>query len=484
MTAISPLPEATHPPESAGEGEVPTLEVARPVELEDSGVFARATLAMPTVAVAGSVLAVGLVSIVLPSSIATILALTGLSMLLVGIVFDLVTLPRRSSITLARRLPSVFSLGHRHEFEILVESKSANIAGRVVQTGVKAFEVLADGQGSEPPGGHVQQLSVQRNHTASIGYELRPRLRGKHQFPPAIAIVRGRLGLAAKRFIFEPNDEIHVYPDLDDVKRAEMALRKSRFLETGLRSRKYVGEGTEFESLREYHPDDDIRHINWHATARHQIPITNQFRIDRNQTVIALIDCGRLMSTPVGVFSRLDIALANAAGVAHACGKLEDRIGALAFDDKVRADLAPRRGNVRSFLAALYDLEAGFNESDYELAFARVAAQKRALVMVFTDLLDEAAARPIIAAVPALAQRHQVLIASVRDPEIDSATAIVPSDKSDAYRQAGALSVLEHRSTVIKSLARLGVDVVEALPDAMTPALINAYLRQKARLRL
>lgn len=484
MTAVSPLPEATHPPETAGEGVAPALAPGTLAAPESDGVYASSTLVMPTVTIAGAVLAIGLISIVLPASIATLLATAGFAAVAAGIVFDIVTLPRRSKLTLRRDLPEVFSLGHRHGFELVVGSAGSSVKGSVVQTGAKAFEVLVEGEDAEPPGGFPQEFIARRDDSGGVQYLVRPRLRGRHVFAPAVLIVKGRLGLASKRFIFEPHDEIHVYPDLDDVKRAEMALRRSRFLETGLRSRRFIGEGTEFESLREYHPDDDIRHINWHATARHRVPITNQFRVDRNQTVITLIDCGRLMSTPVGEFSRLDIALANAAGVAHVCGKLEDRIGALAFDSKIRADLPARRGNVRHFLAALFDLEASFNESDFELAFARVASQKRALVMVFTDLLDEAAARPIIAAVPALVRRHQVLVASVRDPEIDAATSLYPQDKSDAYRQAGALGVLEHRSAAIKELTRSGVGVVEAPPEEMTTALINSYLKLKARLRL
>ncbi|RIK07936.1 MAG: hypothetical protein DCC49_09595 [Acidobacteria bacterium] len=484
MTAVSPLPEATHPPETAGEGTPPAIEPGTLAAAEADGAYASSTLVMPTVRIAGVILAIGLISILLPASIATPLAILGFAAVIAGVISDVFTLPRRSKLTLRRNLPEVFSLGHLHPFELVIGSMAMNVKGSVVQTGIKGFEVLTEGEDSEPPGGFPQEFKARRNHAGEVKYLVRPRLRGRHVFAPAVLIAKGRFGLASKRFIFNPRDEIHVYPDLDDVKRAEMALRRSRFLETGLRSRRFIGEGTEFESLREYHPDDDIRHINWHATARHRVPITNQFRIDRNQTVITLIDCGRLMSTPVGNFSRLDIALANAAGVAHVCGKLEDRIGALAFDSTIRADLPARRGNVQNFLAALYDLEPSFNESDFELAFARVAAQKRALVMVFTDILDEAAARPIIAAAPALVRRHQVLVCSVRDPEIDAAMSLYPEDKSDAYRQAGALGVLEHRSIAIRELARRGVGVVEAPPEEMTTALINSYLKLKARLRL
>lgn len=486
MTSVAPTPEAVHPPEAAGEGVQPVVADGRDVTLEASieKVYARSTLVMPTPALAAIVLGLGLVVLFLPASAALVTAFAAAAVLVTGFALDVAGLPRRLQVLVGRELPKVFSLGHRHDFKILVTTTALGGRGSLVQVGSKAFEILVDGAATEPAGGFPRKIRVRRGRDAVVGYQIRPRVRGRHHFRPVILRFTGKLGIASRRFVFYPDNQVRVYPDLDDVKRAEMALRRSRFLEAGLRTKRFIGEGTEFESLRDYHPDDDIRHINWHATARHRKPITNQYRVERNQTVITLIDCGRLMSTPVGEWSRLDIALANAAGIAYVCGKLEDRIGAVAFDSKIVADLAPRRGNVEHFLAALFDVEPTLGESDFELAFANVASSKRALVMIFTDILEEGAARPLIAALPALVRRHQVLVASVRDPEIDAAMATSPVEADDAYRQAAAVEVLARRESTIRAIRSMGADVVEAPPDEMTPALINEYLRLKAKLRL
>lgn len=487
MTSVAPPAEAAHPPEESGESRPPTVpdgRAGRILEPEINQVAPAASLLMPTPLVAIAFLVVAGLCIFLPAAASTATAVVGLIALFTLFIADASTLPKAKSLTAGRDLPAVFSLGHRHPIEIVVVTRRSRVRGRLVQTGTKAFEVLTRDADFEPPGGLPQQVSAAVGRDGVIAYEVRPRLRGRHRFPPIMLRLTGGLALATRRLTFTPVDEIHVYPDLDDVKRAEMALRRSRFLESGLRTKRFIGEGTEFESLREYHPDDDVRSINWHATAKHRRPITNQYRVERNQTVVTLIDCGRMMSTPVGSFSRLDIALANAAGVAYVCGKLEDRIGAVAFDDEIRANLAPRRGNVQTYLAALYDIEPSLRESDYELAFAQVAAGKRALVMVFTDLLDEGAARPLITALPSLVRRHQVLVASVRDPEIDHAMSLMPAEPREAFNQAAAVSVLERRTEVVRSISALGADVIEALPEEMTPALINSYLKLKARLRL
>lgn len=447
-------------------------------------VHAKSTLVMPSAWLAILILTCGLITLALPSSIATSFVLVSAATIAGAFLVDILTLPSRAAISFSRRLKEIYPLGHRTRFDIAIATRQLAITARLVQTGTRAFEVLIPEETAEPPGGFQQYVKARSSDPGRATYELRPRQRGRHRFPPAILLVAGKLHLAVKRFVFDHSDEIHVYPDLDQVKRAELTLLNSRFLETGLKSKKFVGEGTEFESLREYHPDDDIRHINWHATARHRRPITNQYRIERNQSVITLIDCGRLMSTPVGTTSRLDIALANAAGVASVCRKLEDRVGAIAFDSTIRAEIRPRRAKVQTYLSALYDIETSLEESDFALAFARVASYKRALIIVFTDLLDHAAARPMISALPALLVKHQVIVASVRDPEIDELAEITPRTPSEAYQQASAISALDRRAAPIRNLVSLGVDVVEALPNQMTPALIDSYLKLKARMRL
>ena len=123
-------------------------------------------------------------------------------------------------------------------------------------------------------------------------------------------------------------------------------------------------------------------------------------------------------------------------------------------------------------------------ESDYALAFQSVEGSKRSLVIVFTDLLDEAAARSLVEAVPVLARRHVVVVASCIDPDLERLVRTVPADPADVYATAAALDVLDERAVVAARLRRGGAEVIEAEPGALGAACVRVYLRAKARARL
>jgi uncharacterized protein (DUF58 family) len=132
----------------------------------------------------------------------------------------------------------------------------------------------------------------------------------------------------------------------------------------------------------------------------------------------------------------------------------------------------------------VYDLEPTASDSDYELAFRQVGGGKRSLVMVFTDLLEEAAARSLVEAVPVLTRRHHVVVASVRDPDLDRAVRTPPLQVRDVLAASVVVEALDARARVAAQLARAGAEVLEAPPDGLAAACVGAYLRAKARSRL
>jgi uncharacterized protein (DUF58 family) len=270
-----------------------------------------------------------------------------------------------------------------------------------------------------------------------------------------------------------------VYPDLPAARRLAAAVRQGRFRDEGLRRRGPLGLGTEFESVRDYVPDDDIRQVNWRATERLGRPMSNQFRVERDRDVVCVVDCGRLMAAPFHDRTRLDAAVDAAVAVAAVADVLGDRCGVLAFDDDVRRSLAPRRAGANDVVRAVYDLEPRSVDSDYRLAFQHVRDAKRAFVLVFTDLLEESAARPLVEAVPFLARRHAVAVATAADEDLRAAVRDEPSTALDVYRAAVALDVLDARARVAAELRRAGADVIEAPPDALSAACVRAYLRAK-----
>ncbi|MGI8795717.1 MAG: DUF58 domain-containing protein [Acidimicrobiia bacterium] len=315
--------------------------------------------------------------------------------------------------------------------------------------------------------------------------KVRGRRRGRHTLPAVATRVAGPLGLAAWYRRAGNDAEVLVYPDLPAARRLALAVRQGRFRDPGRLTRGPLGLGTDFESIRDYLPDDDVRQVNWRATARMGRPMSNQYRVEQDRDVICLVDAGRLMAAPVGDRTRLDATIDAVAAVALVADEVGDRCGVVAFDDEVLRHLRPRRSGGDAVVRAVFDVEPSPVDSDYELAFRTVGGGKRAFVLVLTDLLEEAAAQPLVDAVPVLARRHAVVVASVTDPDLEHAVSTPPTHPSDVYTAAVALDVLDARATAAAQLRRSGAqDVVEAPPDSLAPACVGAYLRAKARARV
>ena len=328
------------------------------------------------------------------------------------------------------------------------------------------------------------EISPQESDVGTLHSELVARRRGRFELAPATLRARGPLGLATCDHEAGETQELLVYPDLPAARRLALAVRTGSFRESGHRSRGPLGLGTEFESIRDYLPDDDIRQVNWPATVRMGRPMSNQYRVEQDRDVICMIDCGRLMAAPLMNATRLDLAIDAATAVGLVADELGDRCGTVAFDTVVHRRLAPRRRGGDALVRAVFDLQPAPVDSDYELAFATVASAKRALVIVFTDLIEEVAARSLIEAVPVLARRHEVVVAGVLDPDLDAAVGARPEHVLDVYRAAAALDVLAARERAAARVRCAGARVLETPPAGLARAAVAAYLSAKARARL
>jgi uncharacterized protein (DUF58 family) len=281
---------------------------------------------------------------------------------------------------------------------------------------------------------------------------------------------------------------LRVYPPFRSRDEAELRINKARILEVGLRSAQGRGGGTEFDSLRDYSVDDEFRRIDWAATARAAKPIVRTFRAERNQTVLLLLDAGRLMAGRVEDVPRLDHAMDAVMMLTAVATRLGDRAGLVAFDQRVRAVVAP--GHARDQLGrvteAMYSLDPELVESDYRGAFAETLARfrRRALLVIFTELAEQAMAETLLPALPLVARDHIVVVASVRDPEVIRWARSSPVEGGTAYRKAAAVAALAERRRTVARLRSVGATVVDAPPGRLAPELADAYLRVKATGRL
>jgi uncharacterized protein (DUF58 family) len=377
---------------------------------------------------------------------------------------------------------------------VVATAVDARAARRKPQTERDVPEILSRGVPAElrvraapPAGGTVrvrqaapQSLEIEpREGDGGLGASLVARRRGRHVLPPVATRATGPLGLARWDHKGGSEADVRVFPDMHMARRLALAVARGRFRDQGISARGPLGLGTEFELIRDYQPDDDVRQVNWRATARLGRPMSNQYRLEQDRDLLLLIDAGRLSSAPLGErgMTILDAELDAAAALALVADELGDRCGAVAFDGEVRAALPPRRRGGADVVRNLFDLEPRPLDSDYELAFRRAEGSKRALVVVLCDLLEEAAARPLVRAVPVLTRRHAVMVGSPSDPALEA----LADDERDPARATVAGDVLAARARAAAQVRAAGARVLEGPPDRLPAVLVAAYLRAKAR---
>ncbi|MEX2155359.1 MAG: DUF58 domain-containing protein [Gemmatimonadales bacterium] len=301
----------------------------------------------------------------------------------------------------------------------------------------------------------------------------------------------GPLGLGRRRRRIPLPWEVVVYPPLVSMRLRASVAEALRRRDVGTKTIRQLGEGRLFESLREWGPGDDLRHIDWKATARRRKVITRQYEAERRQQVLLVLDTGRLMTAEVGGrpgaagVARLDFAVQAALELAYAAAQHDDNVGIMTFADGVQHFVAPERGRsgVRRVLDVLAVVEPKLVEPDYPGAFRYLAARnrKRALTVLFTDVIDRFASDALVANVASLRPRHLPLAVTLRNPELDAVAALRPQTSRDAFRKAAAEELLHAREEALGHMRRAGVLVIDVTPERAAQAVVRKYLDLKRR---
>jgi uncharacterized protein (DUF58 family) len=317
---------------------------------------------------------------------------------------------------------------------------------------------------------------------------LTPARRGRFEPSELVWRAEGPLGLAARQGRVQRPAVLRVHPRFRSREEAELKIDQARILEVGLRSSAGRGGGTDFEQLREYTVDDEFRRIDWSATARAGRPIVRTFRAERNQNVMVLFDNGRVMAGRVAGAPRAELAMDAALLVTTVATRLGDRCGLVAFDRTVRRVLPPSHGRdqLGRVTDALYELEPVLAESDYRTAFQETIGRfrRRSLIVLLTDLVEQAVGESLLPALPVLTRSHLILVGAVQDPAVREWADAPVTDAAGAYRQAAAARTLRARERAAARLRAAGAMVVDVAPDRLASELGDAYLEVKAAGRL
>ncbi|MDI3407460.1 DUF58 domain-containing protein [Streptomyces cavernicola] len=331
-----------------------------------------------------------------------------------------------------------------------------------------------------------QHIVVPPRERRRITTRLRPTRRGDHQPDRVTVRSTGPLGLISRQGSHKVPWTLRVLPAFHSRKHLPSKLSRLRELD-GRTSVLTRGEGTEFDSLRDYVPGDDTRSIDWRATARQSTVAVRTWRPERDRHVLLVLDSGRTSAGRVGDVPRLDASMDAALLVAALAAKAGDRVDLLAYDRRIRALVQGRSGNavLPALVSSLASLEPTLVETDARSLTSTIlkTAPRRSLVILLTSLDAAPIEEGLLPLLPRLTKRHTVIAASVSDPQIET-MAKGRGNTESIYEAAAAAQAQDERQNTAERLARHGVTVVDAPPNELAPALADAYLALKAAGRL
>ncbi len=343
------------------------------------------------------------------------------------------------------------------------------------------------------PRAHALDLAAGAH--ARVTTWLQPVRRGDQRSAMVTVRALGPLGIAGRQSSHRLGGQIRILPPFLSRKHLPSRLAKLRELD-GAVPVLIRGQGTEFDSLREYVIGDDVRSIDWRATARRADVVVRTWRPERDRRVVIVLDTGRTSAGRVGVdptradpggWPRLDWSMDAALLLAALASRAGDHVDFLAHDRVSRAGVfnCARTELLARLVNAMAPLEPALVESDATAIVSAVQrrVRRRALVVLMTDLNASALDEGLMTVLPQLSMRHQVLLAAVADPRVEQLAA-GRADAAQVYDAAAAERARNDRRTIASRLRRHGVDVVDAAPEDLAPALADHYLAMKATGRL
>lgn len=412
--------------------------------------------------------------IALPGPVTWLLAVAVLALILI---VDTVLAASPRKVALQRSLPSGVRLGEPATALL----RLANESPRMLRGQVK------DGwQPSAGAANALQTLEIRPGERAALSITLRPSRRGDLHTEHVSIRSFGPLGMAARQTTISAPGTLRVLPPFNSKRHLPSKLRKLRELD-GRAAVQIRGAGTEFDSLRDYVRGDDVRSIDWRATARRQDVVVRTWRPERDRRVVIVLDTSRTSAARIEDETALDTGIEASLLLAVLAERGGDRVSLIAYDRRVRAKVSSTgKGNMlNAMVQALAPLEPELielNTADIPRQVRDVTAH-RALVVLVTSLDAGAAEEGLIPLAATLAQRHVVVVAAVRDPAVDAAR-LDRSSTTAAYRAAAAEHALNRRSAITAVLKQSGVEVVDAAPEDLPPQLADRYIKLKAAGRL
>jgi uncharacterized protein (DUF58 family) len=425
---------------------------------------------------AALLLGAGVVALTVVSPLLWVLALVYHAALVWAAGRDARSLPAAAEFTASRELPKPLALGAEQSVLIGVSCRRAAGLSAAV-----ADHVPAQLRVSEQP----VEGAFDADGFLIVDYPVRSVRRGLYTFAGLDLRIWRPSGWWLRQMRLPLDASAAVYPDVLAVKRWQLTLRRGVRVLPGQRRSRPPGAATTPAGLRDYLPGDDVRRINWKASARRDSPVTTELEAERGQQVVIALDCGRLMTAPAGHLSKLDQAVNAALLLGWVAQSQGDRVGLLTFADQVLSFLTPRRGvrQIHRLNEVLYRVQPGYVEPEFGEAFAYLAQELsgRSLVVVLTDVVDVEASGELVAHALRLSRRHRILIVAMSDTEVLAALRRPLRTSTAVYEWAAAEELLSSRRRAFETLQRGGVQCLDVEAGRLSPSVVERYLELKER---
>jgi uncharacterized protein (DUF58 family) len=383
--------------------------------------------------------------------------------------------PRR--VTLARELPERIRLGETAHSRLLLTNTGSRTVRGIVRDGWQPSA------GANPTRARV---SIPARERRAITTTLTPFRRGDRRAVQVTIRSYGPLRIAARQATFRLDGSVKVLPPFNARKHLPSRLARLRELD-GSTSVLVRGQGTEFDSLRDYVRGDDVRSIDWRATARRRDVVVRTWRPERDRRVVIVIDSGRTSAARIANEPRIDTSFESALLLAALATRAGDRIDLVIFDRRVRGRVQGATGAelLSRMVNTMAPVEPELLEMDWAAVpgLVRSVTSHQALVVLATSIDAPGASHGLLSVLPQLTRRHTVIVSSVTDPDVLAAT-LKRGDRGEVYRAAAAERALLDITRVSAAIRQLGAEVVTGAPADLPPALADAYIALKAAGRL
>jgi uncharacterized protein (DUF58 family) len=334
-------------------------------------------------------------------------------------------------------------------------------------------------------GSREAQLEVEAQTNGGFTYSLKPPKRGQFSFGKIAVRYLSRWRLAWCQTTAGESITVKVYPNMRRAREAELKALGTRSFVAARRKSQWRGEGRDFESLRDYVRGDEMRHISWTATARRGKLVTRQYQMERDQTILIALDAGRLMTGRLENETKLDLAVHATLALMSAAARAGDNAGLLVFGRRIKTFLPPKRGaeHLDAALEALHAIEPEMIEPSYARAFEFISAnsQRRSLVVVLTDLVDEEGSGELLSSLKLLRPRHLPLVVTIADRDLRAVVHESPDNEAELFAQSVAEEIMYQREAALRLVESQGGLALDVTAAALVPKLLETYLRVKER---